>query len=214
MATANFMRYEANNIYMLDIENNTVEELKEMLQDRIAGLNMKDVTKGPMNNEIKLNPNYPLEYVTSVCANKSYGDVDFEICVHVMILNGYYEGINVDYSTDVYINGILDGDMSVIRDGYFHLIDYTDKMNKGICTIQTKNVKRWANKVHAEIVEKLETILAKSSKSVLSVKSSFSNGETIYEEMEQEEVEDTFEDIKEDNLGEDDLDAVNDLLGF
>lgn len=194
MATTNFMRYEANNIYTIDAENDTIEDTVGLLKSKITKLDMENITKGPIENNIKFNPNYPGTYITTVYTDKSYGDVDFEIAVHIVILNGYYEDANIDYLTDVYINGVLCGNMSTIRDDYFHLIDYTDKMNKGICTIQTKNVKKWADKVYKELTNKLELILKSVSKEVLTVEGTFSNGETIY------------------NITEEDSDEIQNLL--
>lgn len=89
-------------------------------------------------------------YLYTIETPKSYGDVEMVLLIHVydeldtmaelIVEEDTFDIANFDYTIDELLTEL-------------NLADFTKTMNKGICTIQTRNVKNWVFKTHS-LVEK------------------------------------------------------------
>ena len=111
---------------------------------------------------------FPSRIKGIVYKSKCFGDVEVEVCISLLLTNGYYEGANLDYL-----------EPEVTFNGYDSDFKYSSDMSEGMKVIQSKNADKWTNKQIAFLTEEIEKIYTELS-TPLNVVARFSNGETMY----------------------------------
>ena len=193
MATANFWTFDANSIYA--ISSNDLDEMDrddfsfhiqdviDNIKDGLGKLNNKTINVyEPYDKYNGLPRNFNGYKITTLSLSKDYGDLSVEIIIDVVMGNGYYDGVNFDFITKLYIDGYEQCDYHEI-DKYFDLANFGSKMNSGMLKIQNQNAKKWIEKNVPIIHKQIEKILKKHTTHELKTAARFSNGETMYIEV-------------------------------
>lgn len=189
MSTGNFYNVNTKYIYAVipedDCEYKFVEEeLKEKLDA------LREDLQADEGREIARtgNRNYPEKCVGRIELQKYIRDIDLRIEINVLLRSAYYEGANLDYN---YRFCIDNEEYECISDACEEFIyKYVNAYkNEGMAKIQSKNAEKWLEKTLDKVTDKIEDIFKETCTHVLEVSSVFSNGETWYSEVKQEEYE-------------------------
>lgn len=193
MATANFWNFDSNSIYAIssnDLDEMGWDDTSFIIQDIIC--NIKDDLEKldgktinvyePRNIYNGLPSNFDGYKLRTLSSSKDYGDLSVEIIIDVVMGNGYYDGVNFDFITKLYIDGYEQCGYHEI-DKYFDLANFGSKMNSGMLKIQNQNAKKWIDKNVPIIHKQIEKILKEHTTHELKTAARFSNGETMYMEV-------------------------------
>ena len=193
MATANFWNFDSNSIYAIssndlddiggDIFLFHIQDIICNIKDDLEKLDGKTINVyEPRNIYNGLPRNFEGYKLTTLSSSKDYGDLSVEIIIDVVMGSGYYDGVNFDFITKLYIDGYEQCDYNEI-DKYFDLANFGSKMNSGMLKIQNQNAKKWIEKNVPIIHEQIEKILKEHTTHELKTAARFSNGETMYIEV-------------------------------
>ena len=121
---------------------------------------------------------YPSQSICSLHDCKTFGDVDIQIEIGIVVRSGYYEAANLDYNIRYVGLAYWYDEMPDALDIENDLLNHSD-MNAGLCKIQSNNVEKWLNKRVEEIKEAVEKMFEEIA-NPMQVAYQFSNGETGY----------------------------------
>jgi DNA-binding Lrp family transcriptional regulator len=176
MATGNFHNVNASRIFAVQIEEEwDYEDLKSNL---LCELEAKGFVKGYGNDPNELR-SFPSSILASKSVYKDFCGVEVEVEITAIVRSGYYSGVNLDWQLDFklgngYVMDEIPEQSEIAED-----LDYYGDTNKGMATIQAKNVEKFFEKTRDILIEELETIYQENSIALVTV-ARFSNGETIY----------------------------------
>jgi len=124
---------------------------------------------------------FPSSYLGSLTKEKVFDDMNVLVYVHAFLRSGYYEGANLDWECDISI----DDDKEVFFDNkYDELKDiYPILSDKNKNTRLIESIDNWIKETKSSLIEKMESVFEKNSEQYVVV-ARFSNGETIYEKIE------------------------------
>ena len=126
-------------------------------------------------NELR---SYPSQSICSLHDCKTFGDVDIQIEIGVVVRSGYYEAANLDYNIRYVGLGSWYDSIPFLSD-IQHELSYHSNMNAGLCAIQSNNIENWLDKRSKELIEAVEKMFEEIS-NPMQVAYQFSNGETGY----------------------------------
>lgn len=191
MATSNFSRtVNASRYFTVNGDSWEYQNLIENLTDQLE--EMASNHRLTFYPEDKWNGNYE-RVIGTLCGVKIYGDIGVEVGVEVHLESGYYEGVKMDYRIMVQRNKY--GEISEVdeEDTVEILLEElfdTDteymsesNMNLGMRVIQRNRAVKWVHKEIERISEIVEEVLSLNSDQELRLVGTFSNGESIYEEI-------------------------------
>ena len=172
MATGNFLNINANQVFAVEIaEEWELEGLKLNIQSDLES--KKDVafdTISFVDEWENLNRSYCGKIIAKVTTkDKVYNDFNCYLKFNVVIRNGYYSGVNIDWDAQVVVD----------EEDY----DFEDDIYLGDSKKEqyyADLVQNWKEKEIEKAVANLEEVFKNNSMS-LNVVGRFSNGEVIYE---------------------------------
>ena len=112
-------------------------------------------------------------------ADKSYLDVTIEIGITAFARSGYYEGANLDWELEFFVDGYEHSDIDGAVEEWEFQVE--EDNNAGLISIHKTNVENWMNNTVDNLIEELEAIFENVSQHKLRVAARFSNGEVMYE---------------------------------
>jgi hypothetical protein len=120
---------------------------------------------------------FPSSYLGSLTKEKSFDDVEVYINIHAFLRSGYYEGANLDW--ECYLS--IDNNKEISIDEYNGSINdiYFISDDKELI----ESIDNWIKETKSSLIEKMESVFEKNSEQYVVV-ARFSNGETIYEKIE------------------------------
>ncbi len=174
MATSNFHNENASQIYsILNCDDFTFEDTKSNLQYALEKQFGVDYSNNKEGTSTGLR-SFPAVIIGTVSVDKYYEklDLDLELEIDIIIRDGYYDGMNLDFEFNLFENRC-----SVEIDSELDFIDYaeTDKQAKQY----EGYARKWIEKASIKYAESIEETFSKHS-TKLDVVARFSNGETIY----------------------------------
>lgn len=164
------------------------EDLKSNIGHSLTGIG-GDILDEPYGHD----NSYHRQVVGSLSSSKSFGDIEVEIEIKVVVQSAYYEGATLDYLIFVY-----NGSENVELNDYYKITSHEviedlfetkysshnySEMSRGLRVIQSKHAENWAEKEIQEMSTKIETILEQYSEHKLQRQGVFSNGEAVYTEV-------------------------------
>ena len=181
MGTSNFARGNSSRLFAVEIQEEwDYEDLKENLNSEFKNNKNFDTfnTLVGFVSEKNSNRNFEGNIILNITTkDKEYKLLggNFYLKFGIIIRNGYYSGVNLDWQCDV-ITPIeeFEHDEEIIIDGYSY--DISDNQ----ASIYNERLNNWKEKEINKYVEIIEQILSEHS-TELNVVAQFSNGETIYE---------------------------------
>lgn len=156
------------------------DELKENLATYIEENTQQYNTTRLHFNRSDNDRNRPTTRIITVYDSKDYAGVEIEVMLHVGVTAGYYEGGNLDFEV-----AFDDGTNEEVEE-VEELLDWLEwnDLPQGMQVIQKRNIQKWIDKVLPEMKAHVNKLLAQFSGTKLEVVATFSNGETIYKEVE------------------------------
>lgn len=201
MGTSNFLNRNARRIYavlmdseeaILDDEGNETDETEYRSADEWEYEDLKD----NLINEFKVssfkfheggvltdnNRNFHGTLLGKLSSYKDYLGVEVGIEIKAIIRSGYYEGANLDWELEYSLDGY---DADEIE---YAIAEWEYQANKefnlGLVKMNSKNVEAWITTEQEKLIEEVERIFAANCGIKLQKVATFSNGETIYKEVE------------------------------
>ena len=193
MATNNFANPKNASKYYVVLTGDADEWQYDDLKDNL-GEDIENAGGDSLDEPIGHDRNYHRQALGKFEENESFGDIEIEIRLTVLIQSAYYEGATLDYLIEVY-NGY---EYVEIEEGFYtnttedmvnDLFDlkYNEhsysEMSKGLRVIQSRHAKNWLDKEIKTQSEKIEKILESYSEHKLQKVGGFSNGEAVYQEV-------------------------------
>lgn len=169
MATSNFTRESASTIFAISIETEfDWDDYKDNINYELEQLGYDEA-------------NRPEDGVFwSKTIYKMFGDTEVGFTVVAVLRSGYYGDANLDWFLLDY-EGYKTDDPTL--DLYYNF-ERQSIMPKGMWTVQSGHAKNWMTKAVADETEKLEKCYRENiGTTELKVRGRFSNGETLYEEV-------------------------------
>ena len=181
MGTSNFYTKNADRLYPLFTglteEESMFFDYKEESQfvaEQVSSL--LDNDNFIINERLSEGRNFSEHLLVEFKESKIFGDVEIEVNAKVILRAGYYEGANLDYYVEFQDQNNYDN----FEDSDDIVIDhYNSDMNAGLCSIQTKLARDWAESTREEIENRLEEVFTKITESYVMVARA-SNGEIFY----------------------------------
>ena len=174
MSTSNFHNVNANRIFACEIEEDfDYDDLVSNLKSEFSKLHECSEDKDP--HELR---SYSSNVITAIYKTKSYKDFTVEVKVNVVIRNGYYSGVNLDWFTTTELFG-QETDVEYFADELEYQLSTSRKNAERIA----KYAEKWAEKAKEGLIQEVETIFEQYS-TPLVVVARFSNGETVYEKAD------------------------------
>ena len=190
MGTANFYNKEASKVFAVDIKedydyDDLIENLQhELLEKGYTTLEKENTTELRSFPSVAIAEKDSSESDCIVFAEDDVYDIELSVNIKAIVTSGYYQGCNLDWRVYVTAN---DGDVDFSFDSIFNEIKEDMEYNSYLPNEkQIKQVKEFINSF-IEKYKKEITILEDvySNNSIkLGVVGRFSNGETIYKELE------------------------------
>ena len=182
MGTSNFARGNSSRLFAVEIQEEwDYDDLKDNLKYAFKAAKEKGMfdTEYYSNafNEKNNNRNFEGNVILMVTSkSKHYKTIgEFYIEVGIIIRNGYYSGVNLDWECEIVSDSErYDHDEEIVIDDYNY--DVSTKQAKQF----SEYVNNWKEKEMTKIINDVEQILSEYS-TELNVVATFSNGETIYE---------------------------------
>ena len=184
MATGNFYNNNANNIYAIFQEDEYADYIYDDVKDNISN----DIEAYVKKSEAYLgySNNYYMDAVLIevVSLTDEVAGVPLSVDIDIVMRSGYYEGANLDYEIRYHADNVEFDDLSEAFQAYYDAATWDFDMSKGFATIQAKNASKRLEAMSEELVENVEKILKENCTNILQVSARFSNGETLYNEVE------------------------------
>jgi len=202
MSTSNFYKKNAKYYYAImpqvneaedeniiadtDWWDNKIAYIQEALSKSFGDKFDKEYWSGWVDNNTRL--------IGIVKIPFHYLKMNMWLYMSVLLRSGYYEGANLDYSWEWYIENEcfeidsastyeLNGDNLVKEIEDWFISDNWTCLNMGIFNIHRHRLARKLNKILGDTADKLEAVFKKVSVP-MGVVARFSNGETIYKAVE------------------------------
>lgn len=196
MGTNNFYNRNASKVYavlmdkeqnVLDDEGNETEETEEVpvedydikffdeyLQEKIGQSKFESWIPKSTTWEEDSNRNFEGRVMGELSIDKNYGDVEIKVEIQAICRNGYYEGANLDWNLNFYVDG-NSSELDEIKEDFI----YNSYLNAGLKSIISAHAEKWASQAEDELVSEMERIFTEVSMPLIKV-AQFSNGEAIY----------------------------------
>ncbi len=183
MGTNNFHNENASKVFPVLMDNEVSEfDYDDLVENvasrmrRVFGNNFHTYLLGTSpSDELR---SFHADIIGTVTAVKEYKKIDaeLEMNIHIVIRSGYYQGGNLDYCLEIKENGeYLDWDQDFDL-GY-------NSMSKEQAYQYELYATAWKDKTERKLTDKIEKIFTEFSRPLNHV-GSFSNGEAIYEPVE------------------------------
>lgn len=195
MGTSNFAYKDT--LYAVIIEDEyDSENLDENMNSLLSEL---ETTAKAKNKNIELDI-YPLDKpvwskstsrIERNFSSKIHGEVrvkstfmgfDLDLTLNVLVRNGYYEHLNIDYDMSLHIDG-CEGFEDDNAEGIFGWLD-VDHLPAGLIVMNTKNLDKRLDAMKALALESYHHI-GKHLGTEYDMTARFSNGETIFDKAEE-----------------------------
>jgi hypothetical protein len=176
MGTSNFHNVNANQIFAVKLEDEwDYYDLKDNLLHEFKKLDYDERKNERPEDELR---SYPAVVLCLQSKFKKINDVEVGVSIRVIIRNGYYEGCNLDWLTNEYINGNWQNTIEVteIAEALNEEIEEDERV-KTISEFQS-----FIETTKNELITEVEKVFQEFS-TPLKIKARFSNGETIYEKV-------------------------------
>jgi hypothetical protein len=181
MGTSNFYTKNAFRLYPLFTDLTEEESMffdykeeSQFVAEQVSSL--LDNDNNIVNESFGYDRSFPERLLVEFTESKMFGDVEIEVNAKVILRAGYYEGANLDYYVEFQdqnnYDNFEDSDDIVIN-------HYNSDMNAGLCSIQTKLARDWAENTSEKIENRLEEVFTKITDPYVMVARA-SNGETLY----------------------------------
>lgn len=177
MGTSNFGKKNASSYFVISDEGweDLWEERIEMLRDQFMEQGFESCSKDWLHNE-------DARCIAVISESRMYGDVPVQVDITVVLRPGYYTGACFDWLPYFHV-GYSDGDEVPEVLEVFEDFESYSGMNPGLIKIQSWKAFDWLEKTFDSLVEKTESIMKEVCDTNLRRVATFSNGETIYEEV-------------------------------
>lgn len=183
MGTSNFHIGEADKAYVIEHDEEDDffwQESQEYYGDWIKELLPSFDVDPDLTVDSELR-SFPASSIGLYTVSLFYLNVEFELRIKVLIRSGYYEGSNLDYESEWYLND---------NDGYGDELESIQDLNddelkdldikKGIYTIHKDRLNDKLEDMSDKAFKEINEALAKITQPYNAV-AQFSNGETLYE---------------------------------
>ena len=188
MGTCNFSQEESDRIYAIDIEDEFIyDDIRESVGIEIENsLNKNKQLRGSFKADddyfdtgYPVSRNFPSRLIGVIDFNEYWASFDCEvdIRINVIITSGYYSGANLDYVTEITLNGTdisfdLDTELlDPVEFGYF---------DTKVSDRQIEWVQNWINSNRGRAISKVQKVFADYSTPLITA-ARFSNGAALYE---------------------------------
>jgi hypothetical protein len=200
MGTSNFYNVNASKVFVvlepyklpiLDENFNETGEFEtiecsefdlERLVDSITN-DMKDLS-GDLSyhfdhiGSLKELCSFPSSYLGSLKKEKVFNNVKICIDIHAFLRAGYYSSANLDW--ECYLSIDNNKEISIGEyDGNINDIYFISNDKELIISIDN-----WIKETKSSAIEKIESVFEKNSSKQLTIFTHFSNGETLYQQIE------------------------------
>ena len=197
MGTANFCYKDKLFVVETDGDEHDRDDIIEMLgndlYELLAQLDKNAVSKNKkitisVTNESRPtwsksddNRNFSAKHHGNIIIRSEFLGLPLEVDLEVLVRNGYYDHVNIDYNVGLYVDG---SDYDYDSDAYDIMDSYdTDDINDGMRAMQRQN---FDNRLDAmrELADELFTHIGRSVATQYGQGASASNGETGYHAVE------------------------------
>lgn len=186
MGTSNFSQKESNHIYAVDTEDTKTNVAYEIESSLNKNKKLQSSFTHAEGNEFfdtgyPISISYPSQLIGDIKVNRDWPSFNCEVEITVNLISsaGYYSGFNLDYVTEVEINGYI----LTLDEAAEESLDYFNETIEGnISETRFKWVLNWIHSERDKILRKVNKVYADNSEP-LEVFARFSNGETMYSKV-------------------------------
>ena len=194
MGTSNFAYKDT--LYAVEIENEydiedlaeNLYELMEKLDKKARAVNKKiDLDIYPLKkpewlrDNSRIERNFPAKHYGDVRVKSTFMGIDLDLTLQILVRNGYYEHVNIDYKWNIEIDGLE----SCEDEDAAYILDWVDvdHLPEGLIAMNTKNLDKRLNEMKALAIEAYHHI-GKYLGTEYNLTARFSNGETMFAQAE------------------------------